>query len=50
MLVGKLFKKFCLFFTGDSGECDKRTALHHRKSVPGSIPPLEETLGIVSRQ
>jgi len=26
---------------GDSGKCDKRTANHHRKCVPGSIPTIE---------
>jgi len=35
---------------GDSGKCDKRTAHHHRKCVPGSIPTIEETLGPVNRQ
>jgi len=28
-------------------KCDKRTARHHRKCVPGSIPTMEETLGTV---
>jgi hypothetical protein len=51
MLVGELFKKFGLFLTrGDSGNCGKRTARHHRKFVPGSIPTMEETLGTVYRQ
>ena len=26
---------------GDSGKCDKRTARHHRKDVPGNIPTME---------
>ena len=34
----------------DSGKCDKKTARHHRKCVPGSIPTMEETLGTVYRQ
>ena len=33
-----------------SGKCDKRTARHHRKCFPGSIPTMEETLGTVYRQ
>jgi hypothetical protein len=51
LLVGELFKKFgvCLAH-GDSGKCDKRTAHHHRKCVPESIPTIEETLGMVYRQ
>jgi len=32
---------------GDSGKCDKRTAGHHRQCVPGNIPTMEETLGMV---
>ena len=28
-------------------KCDKRTARHHRKCIPGSIPTMEETLGTV---
>jgi len=36
--------------TGDSGKCDKRTARHHKKCVPGSIPTMEEMLGTVYRQ
>jgi hypothetical protein len=49
VLVGELFKKFGLFFLtrGCSGKCDKRTARHHRKCVPESIPTMEETLGTV---
>jgi len=35
---------------GDSGKCNKSTARHHRKCVPGSIPTMEETLGAVYRQ
>ena len=35
---------------GDSGKCDKWTARHHRKCVPGSIPTTEEMLGTVYRQ
>ena len=35
---------------GDSGKCDNRTARHHRKCIPASIPTLEEKLGMVSRQ
>ena len=35
---------------GDPGKCDKRTAHHHRKCIPGSIPTMEETLGTVYRQ
>jgi hypothetical protein len=35
---------------GDSGKCDKRTARHHRKCVPESIPKMEETLGTVYPQ
>jgi len=31
-------------------KCDKRTARHHRKCVPRSIPTMEETLGTVYRQ
>ena len=31
-------------------KCDKRTARHHRKCVPGSIPTIEETLGTVYSQ
>jgi len=34
----------------DSGKCDKGTACHHRKCVPGSVPTMEETLGMVYRQ
>jgi hypothetical protein len=30
---------------GDSGKCNKITARHHRKYVPGSIPTMEEMLG-----
>jgi len=37
-------------YTGDSGKCHKRTARHHRKCVPGSIPAMEEKLGAVYRQ
>jgi hypothetical protein len=49
--VGRLFKKIHFFLTrGDSGKCDKRTARHHRKYVPGSIPTMEETFGTVCRQ
>jgi hypothetical protein len=51
VLVGELFKKFGLFLTrGDSRKCDKRTESHHKKCVPGSIPTMEETLGMVYRQ
>jgi len=52
MMVGELFKKFGFFFwtRGDSGKWDKKTARHHRKCVPGSIPTMEETLGTVFRQ
>jgi len=35
---------------GDSGKRGKRTARHHRKCVPGSIPTMKETLGTVYRQ
>jgi len=35
---------------GDSAKCEKRTARHHRKCVPGSTPAMEETLGRVYRQ
>lgn len=28
-------------------QCDERTALHHTKCVPGSIPTTKETLGMM---
>ena len=31
-------------------KCDKRTAYHQRKCVPGSIPTMEEKFGTVYRQ
>jgi hypothetical protein len=33
-----------------SGKCDKITARDRRKCVPGSIPTMEETFGMVYRQ
>jgi len=50
MLVGALFKKVFFLISGDSGKCDKSTARHHRKCVPGSISTIEEKLGTVYRQ
>jgi hypothetical protein len=52
LLVGALFKKVLSFFLTrrDSGKCDKRTARHPRKCVPGSIPTMEEKLGTVYLQ
>ena len=42
--------KECRFQTIEySGKCDKRTARHHRKCVPGSIPTMDETLGTLYR-
>jgi hypothetical protein len=49
--LARYLKSSVFFWTrGDSGKCDKRTAHHHRKCVPGSIPTMEETLGTVYRQ
>jgi hypothetical protein len=51
VLVGAVFKKFGLFLnTRRFGKTDNRTARHHSKCVPGSIPTMEEALGTVYRQ
>jgi hypothetical protein len=35
---------------GDSVKCDKITVHHNSKSVPGSIPTMKETMGMVYHQ
>jgi hypothetical protein len=47
VLVGKLFKKLSFFEHAEIQENAIRELRHHRKSVPGSIPTMEETLGTV---